>query len=126
MAICIESDGLDSWRRQEPWQDWQQQPAEAILERIHNGGITGLGGAGFPTDIKYRNKHATIHTLLVNAAECEPYITADDVLIRYHAKEILMGAQISQILCGAETIIIGIEDNKPEAAAAFKEAAKAL
>ncbi|TCS41974.1 electron transport complex subunit RsxC [Reinekea marinisedimentorum] len=126
MAICIESDGLDAWRKQTPWKDWQQHSAEEILERIHNGGITGLGGAGFPTDIKYRNKHAAVHTLLVNAAECEPYITADDVLIRYYAKEILMGAQISQMLCSAETIIIGIEDNKPEAAQAFREAAKEL
>lgn len=126
LAICIESDGLDAWRKQTPWKDWQQHSAEEILQRIHNGGITGLGGAGFPTDIKYRNKHAAVHTLLVNAAECEPYITADDVLIRNYAKEVLIGAQISQSLCGADTIIIGIEDNKPEAAQAFREAAKEL
>lgn len=125
-AIRLESDGLDAWRTQEKWPEWQDKSHEELLDRIRNGGITGLGGAGFPTDIKYRNRHAAIDTLLVNAAECEPYITSDDVLIRNYAEEILNGAKISQYLTGASKIIIGIEDNKPEAIEAFRNAASGL
>jgi len=125
-AICIESDGLDAWRKKEPWANWHDKSNDEILDRIRAGGVTGMGGAGFPTDIKYRNKHAPIKTLLINAAECEPYITADDRLIREKAEEILLGAKICQKLLGAKTILIGIEDNKPEAIKAFEESANIL
>lgn len=125
-AICIEADGLDVWREQDPWPQWFKKSPEDILDRIRLGGVTGLGGAGFPTDIKYRNKHAPIHTLLINAAECEPYITSDDRLIREKADEILQGAKICAELLGARTILVGIEDNKPEGIEAFKKAAIAL
>ena len=125
-AICIESDGQDSWRKQSPWKNWQEKANDDIIDRIRAGGIAGMGGAGFPTDIKYRNKHAPIHTLLINAAECEPYITADDRLIRERAEAILRGAQICQRLLAARTILIGIEDNKPEAIKAFESAAEKL
>jgi electron transport complex protein RnfC len=126
LAICIEADGLDAWRKQDPWLDWQQQEPSDIIDRIRDGGIAGMGGAGFPTHVKYRNKHAPIHTLLVNAAECEPYITSDDRLIREFALEILQGAKICSSLLEARTILIGIEDNKPEAIQAFESAATEL
>ncbi|EAR08573.1 electron transport complex subunit RsxC [Reinekea blandensis] len=125
-AIAIEADGLDDWRKQTPWEDWASKTHEELLQRIHDGGITGLGGAGFPTDIKYRNRHAPIDTLLINAAECEPYITADDRLMRERAEDILRGAQICLHLLGARRILIGIEDNKPEAATALEQAAETL
>lgn len=125
-AIAIETDGQDTWRRQTPWHDWQQKTPEDILQRIHDGGIAGMGGAGFPTVVKYRNRHAATHTLLVNAAECEPYITADDRLMRERAEDILQGARICQHLLDARTLIIGIEDNKPDAIAALEQAAQTL
>ncbi|MEJ2063735.1 MAG: electron transport complex subunit RsxC [Reinekea sp.] len=125
-ALCLEVDGLEAWRVQNPWADWKNHQISDIVQRIRDGGVTGMGGAGFPTDIKYRNKHAPIHTLLINAAECEPYITADDRLIREKADEILQGAEICQHLLGADNILIGIEDNKPEAISAFETAAQQL
>ena len=125
-AIALDSDGLEQWRPQQAWSDWRSKGTEAVIERIRAGGVTGLGGAGFPTDVKYRNSQAQIHTLLINAAECEPYITADDRLMRERAEDILRGAQICQWLVGAKTILIGIEDNKPEAIAALKAAAEQL
>lgn len=126
LAIQIEPDGQDAWGHKTPWQDWREQDRNAVLQRIRDGGITGLGGASFPTDVKYRNTHTPIHTLLINAAECEPYITADDRLMRERAEDILKGAEICQWLLQADTLLIGIEDNKPEAIAALEQAANAL
>lgn len=125
-SICIEADGLDAWRERDGWEDWNDRDPQDVLNKIRDGGITGMGGAGFPTDVKYRNKHKPIHTLLVNAAECEPYITADDRLIRERAEGILKGAEICKWLLGADTLLIGIEDNKPEAIEALKKASESL
>ncbi|MCH8530300.1 MAG: electron transport complex subunit RsxC [Saccharospirillum sp.] len=125
-CILIEADGEDAWRSRHAWPDWQQRPMDELLSRLRNNGVVGLGGAGFPTDVKYRNKHKPIHTLLINAAECEPYITADDRLMRERAEEILKGAQVALHLLGAETLLLGIEDNKPQALAAIKQAAELL
>ncbi|WP_386083633.1 electron transport complex subunit RsxC [Vreelandella sp. F11] len=120
--ITIEGDGQDEWQRL-PSLDWRIADTAALLERLSESGIVGLGGAGFPTHIKARvvEEHA-IHNLVINAAECEPYITADDLTLRHYANEVLEGAQIVAKLCGAQQIIIGIEDNKPEAIAALQHA----
>ncbi|HDZ46887.1 hypothetical protein LCGC14_0120060 [marine sediment metagenome] len=118
--ITIEGDGQDEWQRL-PHLDWQSAAHEALLTRLSESGIVGLGGAGFPSHIKARvvERHA-IHTLVINAAECEPYITADDLTLRHYPAEVLEGAQIIAKLCGAPHIIIGIEDNKPEAIEALQ------
>ena len=120
--ICIDGDGQDERLRFPPLA-WRHVEPDALLERLNESGIVGLGGAGFPTHIKARvvERHA-INTLVINAAECEPYITADDLTLRHHAKEVLEGAQIIAKLCGAQHIVIGIEDNKPEAIGALKQA----
>ena len=120
--IIIEADGQDTWQRL-PSLDWPHSAPAELLERLNESGIVGLGGAGFPTSVKARvvEQHV-IHTLVINAAECEPYITADDLTLRHHPNEVLEGAQILAKLCGAQQILIGIEDNKPEAIKALNKA----
>lgn len=120
--IIIDGDGHDTWRLL-PSLDWQRSEPAVLLERLNDSGIVGLGGAGFPTHIKAQvvERHA-IHTLVINAAECESYITADDITLRFYANEVLQGAQIIAKLCGAQHIMIGIEDNKPEAIKALQQA----
>lgn len=120
--ISIEGDDQDAWLRLPPL-EWQYAEPHALLERLNESGIVGLGGAGFPAHIKARvvERHS-IDTLVINAAECEPYITADDLTLRHYANEVLEGAQIIAKLCGAQHIVIGIEDNKPEAIDALKQA----
>lgn len=119
-AIIIESDGLDEWQRLVPL-DWRHSDSETLLARLDHSGVVGLGGAAFPTQIKarVRQRHA-IDTLVVNAAECEPYISCDDVTLRVFAAEVLEGAQLMAHLAGAESIVVGIEDDKPEALAALR------
>ncbi|MCG7598792.1 electron transport complex subunit RsxC [Halomonas sp. McH1-25] len=121
LCIVIEGNGQDDdWLRMPPL-DWRSTGDEFLIERLQSSGVVGLGGAGFPTAVKaqVRRRH-TIDTLIVNAAECEPYITADDLTLRTHPGDVLEGARMLARLCGAERILIGIEDNKPEAIAALR------
>lgn len=77
-CIWLEADGEDCWISREGWSDYKQRDRTTLIERIHQFGIAGLGGAGFPTGTKLRGGGDKIDTLIINAAECEPYITADD------------------------------------------------
>lgn len=94
--------------------------AEEIRARIKDCGIVGLGGAGFPTAVKVAPK-TTVDTLIVNGAECEPYLTCDYRLMIEKTDEIARGARLAATACGAQNIIIGIEANKPEAVSTFEK-----
>ena len=93
---------------------------EEILERIAACGIVGMGGAGFPTHVKLRPP-VKVDTLIINGAECEPYLTCDDVLMRSCREEIVRGASYMAKALGVENVTIAIERNKPQAIAAFEE-----
>ena len=125
-CITIALDGKDEWIAHAPI-DWRkletEQDKSKLLEGLRSSGIVGLGGAAFPTQVKLRtNAKSSVDTLVLNAAECEPYITCDDMLMRERADQILKGLEIAQHLLGAKQCLIGIEDNKPEAAEAMRHA----
>ncbi|CAI0778963.1 Nitrogen fixation protein rnfC [Serratia ficaria] len=122
LCVIIEADGEDRWCEREPLADYRQHGAAELIQRIHQAGIAGLGGAGFPTASKLQGGMSGVETLILNAAECEPYITADDRLMREHADQIIEGTQILRHLLQPKITLIGIEDNKPEAIAALKQA----
>ncbi len=122
-SIIIDADGRDQWVDPEPVPDYRTLSRQHLLERIRMAGISGMGGAGFPTAVKLSPpKEDKVHALIINAAECEPYITADDMLMRERAPQIVRGIEIMAHLLAPEECIIGIEDNKPEAIAALKQA----
>ncbi len=122
LCIFLTPDGDDRWMPLSPLPDYRQHERSAILKRIHDAGIAGLGGAGFPTATKLKGGLQGVNTLIINAAECEPYITADDRLMQDYAAEVLEGCRILAWVLQAERVLIGIEDNKPEAIAALKQA----
>ncbi|AZV30922.1 electron transport complex subunit RsxC [Cobetia sp. ICG0124] len=127
LCIVIERDSeIDEWARLEAWRDWRQQEAQDLIQRLQDAGVVGQGGAGFPSAVKarVRERHA-IDTLILNAAECEPYITADDLTMRTHPEALIEGLEILASLIGPECILIGIEDNKPEAVIALEQAIRA-
>ncbi len=126
IAVKIVSDGKDEWRERSPLVNYQSQSKEVLLTRIHEAGIAGLGGAGFPTATKLKGGGDLVKTLIINAAECEPYITADDRLMQEHADEVIAGCQILMHILSPDEVLIGIEDNKPEAIAALKQALATL
>ncbi|MEW5838213.1 MAG: electron transport complex subunit RsxC [Pseudomonadota bacterium] len=127
-CIVLECDGLDAAMQAfEPWPNFNQIAPLLLRERVREAGIVGLGGAVFPSAVKMAGSVGTpIHTVLLNGAECEPYITCDDRLMRERAEEILRGGQILLHVAGAKKCLVGIEDNKPEAIAAVRSAAQDL
>lgn len=126
MCITLEPDGNDTWAPRQTI-DWRNTDRNALIASLRTSGIVGLGGATFPTHIKLRaDGKSHIHTLVINAAECEPYITCDDMLMRERADEIVQGIEIVKHLLGAEHCVIGVEDNKPEAISAISSASKAI
>ncbi|WP_338464584.1 electron transport complex subunit RsxC [Franconibacter daqui] len=115
LSVIIEPDGKDEWIAREGWADYQSRSREALIERIHQFGVAGLGGAGFPTGAKLHGGGDKIETLIINAAECEPYITADDRLMQECAAQIIDGVRILMHILQPREVLIGIEDNKPQA-----------
>ncbi|MBS9432128.1 electron transport complex subunit RsxC [Photorhabdus hainanensis] len=124
LCVRLRPDGADQWCTRIQAPDYQSLDTETILNRIHQAGIAGLGGAGFPTAAKLQSGRHGLKTLIINAAECEPYITADDRLMQEHADELIEGIRILEHLLKPEQILIGIEDNKPEAIKELKTALK--
>tara|TARA_R110002110_G_scaffold415561_2_gene651028 strand:+ start:263122 stop:265155 length:2034 start_codon:yes stop_codon:yes gene_type:complete len=122
-CIVIACDGADEWCDHEGIADYTGVDKQALLERIRQAGIAGMGGAGFPTSVKLSLRPGVeIDTLILNGTECEPYITADDMLMRERAQDIATGARILCHLINPQQVLIGIEDNKPEALAAMRAA----
>lgn len=122
-CIVIEPDGREAWFAREAEPDTECLDPVTLRNRIREAGIVGLGGAGFPTHIKLNpGPGRPIDTLILNGAECEPYITCDDLLMRERADEIASGLRIVRHALQARRVLIGIEDNKPEAIAAMAEA----
>ena len=121
LCIVLTTDGADQWCELTSIDDYRQLSPEALVARVRAAGISGMGGAGFPTAIKL-TPGLPIRTLIINGTECEPYITADDMLMREQAQAIIAGAEILQYMLGAGECLIGIEDNKPEAIKAMQKA----
>jgi electron transport complex protein RnfC len=124
-CIVIQTDGKDEWIAHQGVEDFRTLDSSSLLALIREAGIAGMGGAGFPTAVKLSIKpEYPIDTLIINGTECEPYITADDLLMRERADQIIQGVEILQhIISPSKETLIGVEDNKPEAIAALKKAA---
>jgi electron transport complex protein RnfC len=122
LCVVIESDGEDRAIDMLPL-DWRKLDPSALRNRLREMGLAGLGGAVFPSYIKLNPGRIQIETLILNGAECEPWITCDDRLMRERAAELLQGAAIMRYMLGASEILVGVEDNKPEAIAALREVA---
>ena len=124
MCVVIKPDGLDTWIEKNPVEDFSTKTSDELLDVIRQAGISGMGGAGFPTAKKLQSGLGRTDILIVNAAECEPYITSDDKLLQEHADEVLKGIEVVEHILQPKLTVIGIEDNKPDAIKALEIAAK--
>ncbi len=124
-CIVLETDGQDKWVDREGVADFRLLDKSSLVALIREAGIAGMGGAGFPSAVKLNVDPATpIKTLIINGTECEPYITADDILMRERAEQIIGGAEILRHLVAPQETLIGVEDNKPESITALRAAAE--
>ncbi|MEN6629451.1 MAG: electron transport complex subunit RsxC, partial [Sulfuricella sp.] len=122
LCITIEADGEDRWIERQRI-DYKTAVPDAVRHALRDAGIVGLGGAVFPSYVKLNpGQQAKIKTLVLNGAECEPWITSDDMLMRERAAEIVEGIRIMAHLMQPDEVLIGIEDNKPEAITAMQSA----
>lgn len=126
LSIVIKSDGLDQWIEGIPLKrDWEKTDIKELINIIRSSGIVGMGGATFPTHIKLSpGPDKKIDTLIINAAECEPYLTADYRMMIEYPDRIVTGVKIIMKILGVTKCFVGIEDNKPEAIKTMKEAFK--
>ncbi|MCU7810652.1 MAG: RnfABCDGE type electron transport complex subunit C [Candidatus Thiodiazotropha sp. (ex Notomyrtea botanica)] len=125
-TITLKPDGEDEWidSLDPVYAPFSLKPEE-IAQRVADAGIVGMGGATFPSAVKLNlRKRYKLHTLVINGAECEPYLTCDDRLMREKPSEVLDGVRLMARALGVNRILIAIENNKPEAQAAMRDAAQ--
>jgi len=123
-CVVIETDGKDEWcDLPTPMNYYATWDKTEIRDRIRQSGIVGMGGAAFPTSVKLNPPEGQqdIKTLIINGAECEPYITSDDMLMQEQAERIITGVAIMNYLLGSDECLIAIEDNKPKAIEVMKK-----
>ena len=123
MSVVIENDHLgtlDESIKPRTQEEVDALTPEELINIIREAGIVGMGGASFPTHVKLSGGIGKVDTIIVNAGECEPYITSDDRLCREMPNELISGIKIVMKILGLKEAHIGIEDNKPEAIRALK------
>ena len=121
-AVVIENDfRSESVPAQGMEQPLDQLDADTVLHAIREAGIVGMGGAAFPGNVKAVSSMGHIDTLIANACECEPYITADDSLLRTKAEQVLQGMMILRQVLSPERVVLAVEDNKAQAIENLKQ-----
>ena len=126
LSVIIEPDGRDEWIDRNPV-DYTTLAPERVRELLRDAGVVGLGGAVFPSHAKLSAaKSVPMEELVINGAECEPFMTCDDLLMRERAESIVRGISIFRDMLEPRRVLIGIEDNKPEAFQAMQQAVKNL
>lgn len=122
-CIVLEPDGEGRTTTLTPWPDWRSRTPDALRARLAEAGVVGLGGAMFPTAVK----NATpAHMVVLNGAECEPWISCDDALLRTRPDEVLQAAALLRHLNGAAHVCIALEDSMTAAFEALRSGAAGL
>ena len=123
MSVVIENDHQDTLAEEIRPRTAEEVAAltpEELIAIIREAGLVGMGGASFPTHVKLSGAVGKVDTIIINAGECEPYITSDDRLCREHPQQVIGGIQVIMKILGLQQAHIGIEDNKPEAIRSLK------
>lgn len=123
LSVIIDNDFKDEWVALTPVANPEAMSVQQLSELAREKGVVGLGGATFPTAVKLNVPAGKkVDTLVLNGAECEPYLSADHRLMIEHAEQIVSGARLIQKVLGITNVIIGIEDNKQDAIAVMAKA----
>ncbi|MEX0902980.1 MAG: electron transport complex subunit RsxC [Pseudohongiellaceae bacterium] len=125
-SIVLTPDGEDRWTGLNPLSDYRQVSPDKVIDRIRSAGVIGLGGTAYSTAEKLARAKGRVHTLIINAAECEPCITADEALLRQEAAGVVEGGRILQYAIQAERCIIATQNTKIDATSALRRALDAI
>lgn len=126
-CVIIHNDFQDTWAEHAPVPNPESLTGKQLADLARSAGLVGMGGAMFPYGIKLNlPENKKVDTLLINGAECEPYLSADHRMMVEHATEVMKGATLIQKVLGIQRIIVGIENNKSDAIAAMKSACEGL
>jgi electron transport complex protein RnfC len=126
-AVVIENNGKEEWTQLRDNPDYMKLPPEELKGKIKDAGIVGMGGATFPTHVKLSPpKEKPIDVVIINGAECEPYLTADHRLMVETPQDVIEGLKILMRVLGVKKGYVGIEANKPDAIEKMKEAASGI
>lgn len=124
-SVVIENDGKEEWAALKDNPDYMKLSPDELKDKVKASGIVGMGGAAFPTVVKLSPpKEKPIDTVIINGAECEPYLTADYRLMMEKPKELIEGLKILMKILGVNKGFIGIENNKPDAIEKMRAAVK--
>ena len=125
-TIVLVPDGEDRWAPRQPLENWPERRADEIVDHLHRSGLAGLGGAMFPTAAKLRGGWSGLHTVILNGAECEPWIACDEMLMRERARDVVEGGLILAHAAGARQLVVAIEDRMGQVEEKLREARSAL
>lgn len=121
LSVVIENDFQDELdTTMVAHEDYSALSDDEIIEIIREAGIVGMGGATFATNIKAASSMEKVDTLIANACECEPYITSDDMLLRYHPQQVLEGMRIICQILNPKRVVLAVEANKIDAIEVLK------
>jgi electron transport complex protein RnfC len=121
-AVEIDNDGKDDWVDLAPWRDLTEADAQAVCDAVREAGVVGLGGGGFPTHVKItRLPDRPIDTVILNGAECEPYLSADHRVMLEHAHEVVAGFKVILRVVGARRGIVAVQRDKADAASRLRQ-----
>ncbi len=124
MSVVIENDGKEEWTALKDNPDYMKLSSEELRAKVKDAGIVGMGGAAFPAHVKLSPpKEKPVDVVILNGAECEPYLTADYRLMIERPQEVVEGLRVLMKILGVNKGFIGIENNKPDAVEAMKNAA---
>ncbi len=122
MSVVIENDGLDEFEPLPRSMEWQMMSPDEMIALIREAGIVGHGGAAFPTHVKIRSAMGKVDTMIINAAECEPYITSDHRVMLEYADDVIAGIRILLRIFSRIRCVIAVENNKPDAVESLRRA----
>lgn len=126
-TIVIEKEEDEVRKENQHAVSFDSMDKEMLIERVSAAGVVGMGGATFPTHVKLTvDDEVEVETIVLNGAECEPFLEADNLLMQIESGKVLTGARIAQKILGAKKVIVAIEDDKPEAIRQMKKAAEAF
>lgn len=125
LTMSIEADGRDRWTQLPEPMDLETAQPKEIADRVSESGVVGMGGAAFPSAVKLSmGERYELDSLILNGAECEPYLTCDDRLMRERADETIVGTRFMMKALGVSKAYVAIEDNKPDSFRSMQDACR--